>query len=232
MLRLLPAALACAALIFPSDARAQTDGQIAAYAAIHGTPPGGVAPVAPNVGRQAVGFRVQYGRQEMFGGNVNTIAGGFDFPIAIRHSAGFTVGYQDPGVDDADSGFMVGAQITGNLTGLHARPGEGFSIAPTYELQVGYARPGDTDVLSATAGLPFAFPYRGRTVSFIPFITPGFGWGRLSFDDENFSGTRFLLSGGAGLEFANGFGLHVGARRVFMEDAEMLWGAGLTLRPR
>ncbi len=207
-------------------------GDVAAYIALHLTPTAGLAPVAPNVGRQALSLRGQYGRHEMGGESSNAFAVGLDFPIAIRHSAGFTAGYYSPGVDDVDGHFMVGGQITGNLTGLHAPPGEGFSIAPTYELQVGYARPDDVDAFSASAGLPIAFPYRATTVTFTPYVTPAFGWGRLSGEGESVSGSRFLISGGAALEFANGFGVHVGARRIFIDDADVLWGVGVSLRPR
>ncbi len=211
---------------------AQGEGDVAAYIALHLTPTAGLAPVAPNVGRQALSVRGQYGRHELDGESSNAFAFGLDFPIAIRHSAGLTAGYYSPGDDDVDGHFMVGAQITGNLTGLHVPPGEGFTIAPTYEIQAGYARPEEIDVFSVSAGLPIAFPYRSTTLSFTPFVTPAFGWGRLSSDGESVSGTRFLLSGGAALEFANGFGVHASARRVFIDDADLLWGVGLTWRPR
>ena len=43
------------------------------------------------------------------------------------------------------------------------------------------------------------------------------------------SGVRFVLGGGLGLQFhGSALGVHFGAQKVFVEDGEIAFGAGLS----
>lgn len=71
-----------------------------------------------------------------------------------------------------------------------------------------------TSYLSAHVGLPVhvAIPLTPGGLRVVPFVAPGFGWGRASEDQarfgedgrEAFTGTRFTLAGGLALRSATG----------------------------
>ena len=68
-----------------------------------------------------------------------------------------------------------------------------------------------------------------------PFLTPGFGYGRLSGSGDSAGGTRTLI--GDGLALANARGtvqVHMGSMQVNLqvnlEDAPSVTGSGLALR--
>ena len=61
------------------------------------------------------------------------------------------------------------------------------------------------------------------------FVTPGFGYGRLSEDGESESGTRPMLGLGLRLRTTSGIGFSIGAQKVFIDDGEMVMGAGLSI---
>ncbi|HKW12053.1 MAG TPA: hypothetical protein VJO33_16825 [Gemmatimonadaceae bacterium] len=61
-----------------------------------------------------------------------------------------------------------------------------------------------------------------------PFLTPGFGWGRLSGSGDSISGTRFLLGGGVTLQsLTNDIGVNVGFQKVFIDRGETMFGVSL-----
>ena len=68
------------------------------------------------------------------------------------------------------------------------------------------------------------------------FIVPGFGFGRVSDDEDDVdseSGTRPMLGGGfsiAGRQ--SSFALHVGFQKVFVEDGDMSIGLGMSFGRR
>jgi hypothetical protein len=66
-------------------------------------------------------------------------------------------------------------------------------------------------------------------VQIVPFVSPGFGWGRVSEGGDSESGTRFVLGGGVGIVSSNsGLGLTLGAQKVFIDGGKLVFGAGLT----
>jgi hypothetical protein len=232
------AAVAGLALIGAGQLQAQsalvtgTSSETASYQALHATPIGAVAPLAPNMGRQVTGFRGHYGRHDMRGTNTNTFAVGADFPAGMQTSFGFTFGWRN--IENADDHFMVGTNLSGNLAG-----GSPTGVMPqqarlgvSYRAELGYGRSGDTDALGAALSLPLSVPVASGQTRITPFLSPGMGWGRLSGNGDSDSAVRFMLGGGLGLEMAGGTGIHVGARRVFYDNADMQYGLGVTLRPR
>ncbi len=231
---LLSAAVAGLAMGMTGQAQAQSANERASYRALHATPIGALAPVAPNLGRQTTAWRAHYGRHDVFGTGTNTFALGADFPAGLQTSFGFTAGWRN--IEAGSDHFMVGTHLSGNLMG-GMPPGtlepETARLAIGYKAELGYARNNDTDLLGAAISVPFSVPVSSGQTRFVPFLSPGLGWGRMSPEGDNArSSVRPMLGGGLGLEVAGGTGIHLGARRIFVNGGDMQYGLGVTLRPR
>jgi hypothetical protein len=233
MKKIFLSAAAGLAMVAAGQVQAQSSDESAGYFALHATPIGALAPVAPNLGRQATAFRGHYGRHDLFGNNTNTFAVGADFPAGLQSSFGFTLGWRN--IQDGDDHFMVGSQLAGNLMGGMPPgriPPEGARLAIGYKAELGYGRANDTDLLGAALSVPFSVPVASGQTRITPFISPGLGWGRMSADGDAMSSVRFMVGGGLGLEMAGGTGLHIGARHIAHNQSEIQYGVGVTLRPR
>jgi hypothetical protein len=70
----------------------------------------------------------------------------------------------------------------------------------------------------------------GNGVFVVPFITPGYAFGRSTTQGiPAMQGSHFVLAGGAGLQIGPVVGLNIGARRIFAADATTLLGFGVTI---
>ncbi len=218
-----------------SQAQAQSANERASYRALHATPIGALAPLAPNVGRQSTAWRAHYGRHDVFGTGSHTFALGADFPAGLRSSFGFTAGWRNIEAGGGDH-FMVGTHLSGNLMGgipAGMPDPETARLAIGYNAQLGYARNNGNDFLAASASMPLSVPVASGQTRFVPFLSPGLGWGRLSPDNADArSSLRAMLGGGLGLEVAGGTGIHLGAQRIFVDGGDIQYGLGVTLRPR
>ncbi|HEY8793666.1 MAG TPA: hypothetical protein VIM15_01890 [Gemmatimonadaceae bacterium] len=66
-------------------------------------------------------------------------------------------------------------------------------------------------------------------VQFVPFVSPGFGWGHITDSNNSESGTRFMLGGGVEIVSSNsGLGFTLGAQKVFIDGGKLVFGAGVT----
>ena len=210
-----------------------SSGDIAAYFAINFTTVGALPPLATNTlaGAGGIGWHLQYGRMN-WGEDVNTnaIAGGVDLGLGSGRLS-LTAGYHmtDFGADiEGDSHLMIGTRYSQQLAGAALNPTTRWAMG--LEADLGFGFPEDVKAMVVGAGLPVKLTF-GRNVKVSPFVTPGFGYGRLSAEGESESGTRFMVGAGLGLGLANGVGVNFGMRKAFIEDGKAQYGLGVTIRP-
>ena len=91
--------------------------------------------------------------------------------------------------------------------------------------------------IAAAIGMPLSLVVRSPSLTVVPMLRPGIGWGRQAGEgevngesvDATESGIRFMLGGGVGFLFTNmGLGISVGAQKVFYEDGKTVIGLGVT----
>ena len=79
-----------------------------------------------------------------------------------------------------------------------------------------------------SAGAPVALVLKSGDMTWAPFVTPGFGWGRLSAQGTSESGTRFMMGAGLGVSHRNGWGASVGMQKVFIDQGKTVFGLNLS----
>ena len=228
---------ASAAVLTASTMSAQEEGpsvgDAVAYMAINMTTVGTLPPLATNTlaGAGGLGWHLQYGRLS-WGDDVssNAVAGGVDLSLGSGR-LGLTAGYMmtDYGSDiEGENHLMVGTRYSQQLAGAALNRTARWAMGLEAELGLGF--PEDVKALVVAAGLPVKLTF-GRNVKVSPFVTPGFGYGRLSAEGESESGTRFMVGAGLGLGFANGVGVNFGLKKAFIEEGKTQYGLGFTIRP-
>ena len=224
--------LCAAALLAVSAAPAvaQDEGDVAAYFGMVFTPIGAlpplVTPVMAGLTSARTRINARYGRISFSDAVAfNNLGVGLDFGRR-RGSFGLLVGY---GFDDCDGecdgAVMVGANAEGAL-GSTALGADGSSARLHMGIRgdVGFARSDETTALSAVVGVPLSVSMPSDGLRFVPFLTPGFGFGRLASDDDSESGTRFLLGAGVGVVTSTGLMIDLGVQKVFIEDGDTMVG--------
>jgi len=215
---------------------------------------------------RSMGFRFQFGHLDEEGDlSRRAIGAGIDFAVG-RSTLGLTAGLldyscdedpiDDPSVEidiECKSTMMFGASMSaplltnpvgsaGSTFGLGLDGGIGFSSGEVIELHYddGFQTidaEASAASLAAAVGMPVTLVVRSPSLTVVPMLRPGIGWGRRAedgeFNGESFdateSGTRFMLGGGVGFLFTNvGLGISVGAQKVFYEDGKTLIGVNLT----
>ena len=217
-------------------ASAQSDKDVAAYAALMSTPHGALPAVASSLmtgeARTGAALDVRYGRYSFDGSDasISTIGVGGNFALGAGRM-GLMLGRQTMedvdgatnmfGVDYSMSLFSrpVGASTTSSLNiGLH----------PAF----GYGMDSETDLnaMSLAVDVPVSYAVGTKTgMQFVGFLAPGMGYGRLSDDTDSLSGTRTSLGGGiALLNIGGGLGVNLGFRKVMLEEAPTQWGLGMS----
>ena len=227
----LAAAVICAPV---SRLIAQSQSAAVGYLALVSTPTAGVTPVAkqwmladPAPG---IGIETQWGHVSANGGSINTFTAGVTMPLAAGHAdVGISGGYLKPSCDAGScSGYAVAsAVVEGRVLQTHTNAAT-FTVGLSG--RVGFAKPSDATVWSAAASLPLSLAMGSpKGVQFVPFVSPGFGWGHMSSGSDSQSGTRFMLGGGVGVMSAtSGIGSTVGAQKVLIQGGKIVFGAGLT----
>ena len=214
------------ALVSPARAAAQSGEDIAGYIALVFTPPGGLVPLPPPAtSARGSAFVMRYGNLDGDGGSLHNFSLGGDIALQ-RGRLGLTLG--GTACDGCDGNIMVGVDYTGvltqNVVSIALRPAFGFSKPLE----------GSGTALSLGLSLPVGVELSGATGPvFTPFIVPGFGYGRLSGDDDSEGSVRPMLGGGfsvAGRQ--SNFAVHVGFQKVFIEDGDTTLGLGLSFGRR
>jgi hypothetical protein len=151
-------------------------------------------------------------------------------PLAAGHAdVGLSGGYLKPSCDAGScNGYAVASAV------VEGRVFQTHTDAATFTVglsgRVGFAKPSDATVWSAAASVPLSLAMGSpKGIQFVPFVSPGFGWGRVGSGNDSGSGTRFMLGGGVGVISTNsGVGVTVGAQKVLIDGGKIVFGAGLT----
>ncbi len=206
----------------------------AGYIALVSTPTAGV----PQVVKQwmladpahGVGVESQWGHVSGNGGSLDTFLSGVTLPLAEgRADVGFSAGYLKPSCDQGDcAGFAVASGVVEGRV-LQSQAGSATFVLGLSG-RIGFAKPNDGTAWSASASAPLSMAMGSPTgVQFVPFVSPGFGWGHISEGSDSESGTRFMLGGGVGIVSSNsGLGFTLGAQKVFIDGGKLVFGAGVT----
>lgn len=223
-------AVALAVLPGVQATHAQDIGDVVAYAALVSTPAAGLAPVPASYmtgeRQTSVGIAARYGRMSDQGITRNAFAADVTFPLG-KGSAGLVAGYLNNSCDACSGYFVAGAHAEAPLVSAGS-PNSGLFTAGLSGT-LGMAKPTGGTALTLSADLPLAVSIAAGRAHVVPFIAPGFGFGRVSGGGESESGTRFMLGGGVGLmDIAPGLGVSVGAKQVFLDGAKTVFGASVS----
>lgn len=233
MRRCLSALLVAGLVAIPArDAAAQPSIEdAAAYAALILTPVGANAPIMVWPGARGVksvssfSARVSHFSQEGSDGT-NNLAATYSLPAGANAALGFTAGYIMPSCDGCDGVFNAGADVSSTL--WSSASGTSLNMQGSF----GYATEDGITAMSVALGVPLAYTVTQASKSKVSFfVTPGFGWGRLSADgSESLSGTRPLVGAGAAWEAAAGWGIHAAFQKVIIENGGNNFGVGFSYR--
>jgi hypothetical protein len=204
------------------------------YIALVSTPTAGVPPVVKQWmladPAHGVGVESQWGHVSGNGGSVDTFLSGVTLPLAEgRADVGFSAGYLKPTCDLGDcAGYAVASGVVEGRV-LQSQAGSATFVLGLSG-RIGFAKPSDATTWSASASAPLSLAMGSATgVQFVPFVSPGFGWGHISEGSDSESGTRFMLGGGVGIVSMNsGLGFTLGAQKVFIDGGKLVFGAGVT----
>jgi hypothetical protein len=242
-MRAIVVAVAAASLlsVTTSTVQAQDEKDVAAWFAMMFTPYGALPPIMSSdmSGRPADAgaggtFEVKYGHW------------GFDeaeepwniFGLGGRAGRfGFTVGYARCEGCGGDGIIMGQVDFESVLaTAPYGTDASAGSFAIGLRPSVGFGKPtGDQDgyALAANLDLPVSFSVpMGARSRIVPFIAPGLGIGHLSGgeegEDTSDTGFRGAIAAGVGVFVTDRFGIHVGWRKIFIEEGPSTLGVGLS----
>jgi hypothetical protein len=233
--------VAAAAALVPASAFAQTESDLKnaiAYAALTSTPVGALPPSAFGVDAAKTGatFDLRYGR---FSYDNDFTVNGFGIGASAALAGGRIGGQLGAQTcEDCKSTTMIGVDYEYNL--LEGKSGQNayaLGVQPSF----GWARSPEEDVItgddinvnamSLGVGIPVSLS-GGKDWRYTGFVTPGFGFGRVSAEGESESGTRPMVGVGARVRSASmGIGFMVGMQKVFIEDGKTQLGLGLSWTP-
>jgi len=226
------AAVICA----PASAlNAQSPSAAIGYLTLISTPAGAMAPVVkqwmlPEPSR-GVSIETQWGHVSGAGGSLDAFTVGAALPLADgRAAVDLSAGLQKPSCDrfDCNGHFLASAGVEGRI--IQAESG-----LATFTLglsgRIGFAKPTGVTLWTASSSAPLSLTFgKQGGVQFVPFVSPGFGWGRISGGGRAESGTRFMLGGGFGVVgTSSGVGVTLGAQKIFVDGGKTVFGAGITL---
>ena len=251
-------------LIAGTPVRGQTPAEQSAYVALYYTPVAGLPPLAPGMdttSRNSGSSLLLHGRigemQRRDGLSLKTMGVGIEMPMGHWNLSG-TVAYLSAscgpdwaGDSDCDGDIMLGASARRTLLikpiGEPPPTPKGKRAAPSrssnevfllgFEGSAGFSPRQGEQALALSAGMPLALAFRNGDTQFIPFITPGIGYGRLghvtydeNLPDASYGSLAPMLGGGIGLQFGkSGVGATLGFQKVFKSDGGTTqFGVGMT----
>ncbi|MGH7664842.1 MAG: hypothetical protein ACRENI_11175 [Gemmatimonadaceae bacterium] len=233
----------------PASAQEPDVSDVVSYLALVTTPVGALPPSlgsamleSPSAG---VGFGARYGWMDLDGSAVHNLGLGVDFVAPWSGDLGLTLGYSLPDCPDGvecDGNFMGGASWQTKVSSMDV--GTSSRVNLGVDAQLGLARSDDgagesVTAMSVALSLPVALVTGSAGgIRIAPFVSPGFGYGRISGTDPvsgdgvSESGTRFLLGGGASLMNASGsFAFNAGVQKVFIDQGDIQFGVGMSFHP-
>jgi hypothetical protein len=228
----------CAQL--PGLGNGPSESALAAWSALLGTPTGALVPLlTPTmVGIPARSAQLAFRYGHVGGGDdlasLNNFAVTALFPAGTGSAVSLTAGMIRASCDGCDTHLML--SIGGDV-GLYSSPlgpssdAGRFTVALNGEL--GYGKPSEGTLIAGAVGMPFSLILGSSGMRFVPYVTPAFGFGSSSEGGSSVSGVRFLLGGGIGLYNPEStVSVHGGFQQIFIGDAKMLFGLGLSIGGR
>ena len=224
-----------------------TESEIAAYAALLSTPVGALAPLMITPGAKVeTKFTAVTGRYSYLssdGGNANSFGASFYHRAGMNAAISGTLGYSTAADCAVDCGtLLVGADVhstlwnnktsgTNNRTRGANKNARGLAAATkSVNLQgsLGYGSGAVAKYLSVAVGLPVSFSIaRSNSARVSAFVTPGFGWGKVSPDGGAAeSGTRPMIGAGAAWLATSGWGVHASFNKVIVDGGGNAFGLG------
>lgn len=209
-------------------------GDLAAYVALNSTPIGALTPIMVSPGTKGEkAYNNFSGRFSHFspsgGGDGNN-----QFGATFYHQAGMnaavsgTAGYLSPGCTGCKGIMMLGGDVHSTLWN-NAAAKSSTAISANLQGSLGYGNSDGSTMLSAAVGVPLAMSFEQASKSRIGlFITPGFGWGRVSASGASESGTRPLVGAGTSWTSASGMGVHLSYQAVVIENGGNNVGLGFS----
>jgi hypothetical protein len=237
MRRLLTASLVVGLVSLNSrDAAAQSIQDFAAANALLGTPVGALTPVLVSPGTKGEkAFSSVTGRFSHFspssGDGNNTLGGTYYTAVGMNAAVAGTAGYTQVGCPaglSCDNLFMLGGDLHSTLWNNAAAKSSTLASI-NFQGSLGYGKAGDVNFLSAAVGVPLAMSMEQASKARVGgFVTPGFGWGRMSANNTSESGTRPLIGAGAFWMSPAGWGLHASFSKIIIEDGGNSFGLGFS----
>lgn len=217
------------------DAAAQSAKDVVAYGALMSTPVGALSPIMVSVGTKGEKpFNSLSGRYAHFspqgGGNgSNSFGGSFFHKAGMNAAVSGTVAYGT--CSGCDGTLMLGGDVHSTLwDNAAAKTPTALSI--NLQGSLGYGHTTNVSALSLAVGVPFAISMeQSSKARFGLFVTPGYGWGRLSGSGNSESGALPMVGLGGSWMAPEGWGLHVSYNKVFVSNISgNNMGAGFSWR--
>jgi hypothetical protein len=248
---LVAAAPFIAASLVAAPLTAQSSGDAAAYVALLSTPLGGLPPIATNTildePHNGAAFALRYGHisGDDFSSSFNNFGATAVLPWGTTSTFSLTGGVSRTSFDDgfgnstSNNTLMLSAGADtrlGDWPLSAARDAAKVHFGVNGEL--GFAKPSGGTLWAGSVGLPISLVSSSRSrdeMRFVPFVTPGFGFGSVSADDNggSDSGTRFMI--GAGISIynrSNSVAVNGGLQYVPISGGHTQFGLGLVLGGR
>lgn len=218
-----------------NTASAQPSAQdFAAFAALVSTPIGAFAPMSAGPAKGAalsgssISLRVSSFKFEGATESNNTIGGSYTMKAGTNALVNANLGYQMCGTDCGT--IMLGADLISPLWAQPATAEKNMAFSANLQGSVGYGldqSPAEANALSFAVGIPVGVAMEQENKSRISaFVTPGFGWGKVSATGASESGTRPFFGVGGEWVAPAGWALHVGIQKVMIDDGPTNVGAG------
>lgn len=238
--------VASLSLAGPAAAAAQSLDDVGTYAALTRTPAGGLPPMLTHMlidrMQNGVTLGLRYGHLQEGDFNSTTHLGGVTaiLPLGLSSSLSLTGGavFSDEttvlGGTESVARLMLGVGGDARLVGATMGAGPTatlWTVSVTGEF--GYSARNPGSFISGYLGLPVALVPRGTGMQFVPFITPGLGFGQSSTSGSSAGGAAFMLGGGLGVYNSDSnVMLNFGAQHVFKDGSQTMIGLNLLLGGR
>jgi hypothetical protein len=229
---------ACAVAAAPVQSHAQGESELAAWIGLITTPVGAFTPLAPTPrsaqGRTPIGVQARYSHWQFDEDDDNTNNFGAGLVIGrgpVR--AALELGWRTV-KDCGDCGHVMGGVDV--EVGLLERTLDGaVTLGVALNPALGFARPGnrgnEITTLAGALSVPISLSIpAGAVLRVVPFVSPGFGVGRVSGGGESSTGSRAMLAGGLAVGGLRApVQLTASARKVLIADSPTVLGLGLSL---
>jgi hypothetical protein len=214
----------------------QSTGDLAAYLALIETPAAALTPLLTNtlVGplQRSPVFALRYGYLGLDGASYNNFGVSAVLPAGIGSSVSLNAGVFSPSCRDPGCDNQLMLSIGGDTRLLGTAIGQGPNPAKLLVAlngELGYGKPRDANVASGMVGLPVSLVAgdpKGMRV--VPFLTPAFGFGRVSSGSSSESGTRLVFGGGVGVHnTVSSLVVNLGFQHVYISGAKTLVGVNV-----